>query len=125
MKPKWLPILAIGAPIVLATAEPCDARVVKFVVDQTTPYLGGASWGNAGAYQLMTGTAYMEVDPRERQNRIIVDLENAPRNAKGMVEFSTPFLVLTPADPSRSNEKIFYAVNNRGNSLEGLLTATA
>jgi hypothetical protein len=124
MKPNWLPILAIGALFATAAIQPCEARVVKFVVEQTTPYLGGADWGKAGPYDLLTGTAYMEVDPRDRQNRIIVDLDNAPRNAKGMVEFSTPFFVLKPADMARGNNKLFYALNNRGNSLEGLLTAT-
>lgn len=124
MKPKWLPILAIGALFATAVVQPCEARVVKFVVEQTTPYLGGVDWGKTGPYELLTGTAYMEVDPSERQNRIIVDLDNAPRNAKGMVEFSTPFLVLKPTDMDRGNNKIFYAVNNRGNNLEGLLTAT-
>ena len=124
MKPKWLPILAIGALFATAVVQPCEARVVKFDVEQTTPYLGGADWGHAGPYELLTGTAYMEVDPRERQNRIIVDLDNAPRNSKGMVEFSTPFLVLKPVNTARGNNKIFYAVNNRGNNLEGLLTAT-
>jgi hypothetical protein len=124
MKSRWLPILGIGALLATAVVQPCEARVVKFVVDQTTPYLGGVSWGNAGSYELLRGTAYMEVDPREQQNRVIVDLDNAPRNAKGLVEFSTPFLILKPADMGHSNHKIFYAVNNRGNNLEGLLTAT-
>ena len=40
------------------------------------------------------------------------------------MEFTTQFLILKPVDMQRSNHKIFYAVNNRGNSLEGLLTAT-
>lgn len=124
MKRKWLPILAIGALFATAAIQPSEARVVKFVVEQTTPYLGGVSWGNAGPYQLLRGTAYMEVDPRDGENRVIVDLDDAPRNAAGMVEFSTPFLVLKPADMSRGNNKIFYALNNRGNSLEGLLSAT-
>jgi len=63
-------------------------------------------------------------DPRNPHDAVIVDLENAPRNAAGLVEFSTPFLILKPVDMLRSNHKIFYAVNNRGNNLEGLLTAT-
>ena len=124
MKPKWLPILAIGALFATAAVQPCEARVVKFVVENSASYLGGANWGNTGPYVLLTGTAYMEVDPRDPHDRVIVDIDNAPRNAKGLVEFSTPFLVLKPADMSRGNNKIFYAVNNRGNSLEGLLTAT-
>ena len=33
-------------------------------------------------------------------------------------------MILKPVDMQRSNRKIFYAVNNRGNNLEGLVAAT-
>jgi hypothetical protein len=66
----------------------------------------------------------MEADPHNPHDAVIVDLENAPRNARGLVEFSTQFMILKPVEMQRSNRKIFYAVNNRGNNLEGLLTAT-
>jgi hypothetical protein len=108
----------------VAVGQRSEARVVKFVVQQQSSFLGGADWGNAGPYELLQGTAYLEVDPRDRRDSVIVDLENAPRNAHGMVDFSTPFLILKPVDTQRGNHKIFYAVNNRGNNLEGLLTAT-
>jgi hypothetical protein len=108
----------------LLAAQSCEARVVKLVVEQQGAFVGGAAWGNVGPYEMLRGTAYLQVDPKDRRNAVIVDISNAPRNAKGQVEFSTQFLILKPVDMSRSNHKIFYAVNNRGNSLEGLLTAT-
>jgi hypothetical protein len=55
------------------------------------------------------------VDPHDPLNAVIVDLELAPRNARGRVEFSTPFFILMPVDISRGNKKIFYTANNRGN----------
>src|SRR5207248_286922 len=75
-------------------------------------------------YEMLRGTAHFEVDPRDPRDAVIVDLDKAPRDSHGMVEFSTQFLILKPVDPGRGNHKIFYAVNNRGNNLEGLLTAT-
>ena len=108
----------------LVAAPGSSARVVQLVVEQRSSYLGGASWGNAGPYEMLRGTAFLVADPRNPHDAVIVDLENAPRNAAGLVEFSTPFLILKPVDMQRSNHKIFYAVNNRGNNLEGLLTAT-
>ena len=48
----------------------------------------------------------------------VTDLDKAPRNAKGMVEFSSPFFILKPIDMKRGNQKIFYGVNNRGNKIE-------
>jgi hypothetical protein len=74
-----------------------------------------AEWGTTGAYERLDGTAYMEVDPRDPLNAGIVNLDKAPRNARGMVEFSAPFFILKPADMARGNQKAYYAVNNRGN----------
>ncbi len=75
-------------------------------------------WGTAGAYERLKGTAYMEVDPRDPLNAVIVNLDRAPRNGRGMVEFSSPFLILKPVDMSRGNRKIWYGINNRGNCIE-------
>jgi len=94
-----------------------EARVVRFVVEQRQTFAGGVEWGASGAYERLTGTAYMEVDPRGPLNAVIVDLDKAPRNARGMVEFSTPFFMLKPVDMGRGNHKILYTVNNRGNAL--------
>src|SRR5579859_1910444 len=107
MKPKWLLLHALGAVLTVAAVQPCEARVVNFVVQQTSSYLGGVAWGDAGAYELLRGTAYMEVDPRNPQDSVIVDLENAPLDSNGMVAFSTPFFILKPTDMAHSNNKIF------------------
>src|SRR5437016_7031136 len=48
-----------------------------------------SSWGDAGPYERLDGTAYFEVDPRDALNAGIVNLAKAPKNAKGMVEFSS------------------------------------
>jgi len=118
-------IIAVSAiAFGLTVAQPSDARLVRLVVEQRTAFVGGASWGSAGPYELLRGTAYMEVNPGDPRNALIVDLENAPRNARGMVEFTTQFAIAKPVDMQRSNHKIFHAVNNRGNNLEGLLTST-
>jgi len=100
------------APFSVCTLE---ARVVRFVVENKQPFAGGAQWGSAGAYERLTGTAYIEVDARDPLNALIVDIENAPRTDRGTVAFSTPFFILKPADPARWNHKIYYTANNRGN----------
>jgi hypothetical protein len=108
-------LAAIGWLVAVAFAPPCDARVVRFVVEQTRPFAGGMSFGDVGPYQRLDGTAYMEVDPRDPLNAVIVNLDKAPRNASGRVEFTAPFFILKPADMSRGNHKILYGINNRGN----------
>src|SRR6266849_3091503 len=75
-----------------------EARVVRFVVDRTRIFAEGISFGTVGPYQRLDGTAYMEVDPADPLNATLVNLDRAPRNQRGMVEFSAPFFILKPLD---------------------------
>jgi hypothetical protein len=95
-----------------------EGRVVKLIVERTQPIADGGTYGNAGPYERLDGTAHFEVDPRNRLNEMIVDLEKAPRNSRGMVEFSAPFVIIKPVDIARGNRKILYGINNRGNNIE-------
>ncbi|MFL5269792.1 MAG: alpha/beta hydrolase domain-containing protein, partial [Stellaceae bacterium] len=114
MTKKWTLLAAVSC-LVAFVVQPCQARVVRFIVEQTRPFAGGMSFGDVGPYQRLDGTAYMEVDPHDPLNAVVLNLDRAPRNAKGMVEFSAPFFILKPADVSRGNHKLLYGINNRGN----------
>src|SRR5712671_2691694 len=65
-----------------------EARVVRFIVEQTRTFADGTSFGSVGQYQRLDGTAYMEVDPFDPLNSHIVNISKAPRNVRGMVEFN-------------------------------------
>ena len=101
-----------------ALATPADARVVRIEVERTTPYAGGKEFGDAGRFERLDGTVYMEVDPDDPLNAVIVNLDRAPRNERGMVEFSAPFFIIKPVDMARGNRKLLYGINNRGNAIE-------
>jgi len=104
------------ACLVLAWANGAEAGVVRFVVESRTPFAEGASFGKTGPYERLVGFAYHEVDVADPLNSVITDLVKAPRNARGRVEFRTPFFILKPVDMTRGNRKIYYTVNNRGNN---------
>src|SRR2546426_3231472 len=106
---------ALVALLIVLLPWPCEARVVRFVVAQKRAFADGKAFGSAGPYERLDGTAYFEVDPTDALNAMIVNLDKAPRNARGMVEFSAPFCILKPVDMARGNHKILYAINNRGN----------
>jgi hypothetical protein len=97
---------------------PADARVVRIEVERTAPYAGGKAFGDAGAFERLDGTVQMEVDPDDPLNAVIVNLDRAPRNDRGMVEFSAPFFIVKPVDMARGNRKLLYGINNRGNAIE-------
>jgi Alpha/beta hydrolase domain len=54
-----------------------------------------------------------ELDPAPPQNRVIVDLDKASRNPRGVVDYETDFFILRPVDPGRANGVLVYDVTNR------------
>jgi hypothetical protein len=99
-------------------APPAEARVTRFVIDEKqSPAYGGRSFGRAGPYERITGRAFGEIDPRDPRNAIINDLDLAPRNVRGLVEYVATFSLWQPADPSKASGVLIYAVPNRGNRL--------
>src|ERR1041385_109964 len=67
-----------------------------------------------GSYERIAGKVFFAVDPNLPANRAIADVELAPRNASGLVEFSADLLILRPKDPSKSNGTAFLEIANRG-----------
>ena len=84
-------------------------------ITQTTPAWGGRNFGEVGAYERVIGKAYGEIDPQSPSNSMIQDIALAPKNARGMVEYSTDIDILRPADRSKSNGVLFFNIINRGN----------
>ncbi len=68
------------------------------------------------SYQSISGIAYFTLDPGDEANAAITDIEFAPVNDDGLVEYSADFRVLIPSD-SIANSGLLYNVNNRGGSL--------
>ena len=77
-------------------------------------FADGHEFGAAGAYVRIKGVARGTLDPDAPQNAMIVDLDKAPRNAQGLVEYATDFDILRPKDPLRGSSILVYDVPNRG-----------
>jgi hypothetical protein len=82
-----------------------------------SPTFEGRSFGDTGQYEKVVGKAYGEIDPDDPRNARIVDLQNAPRNAHGNVEYAADFYILQPIDPSKRNGTVLYDAPNRGNKV--------
>src|SRR5262245_47143184 len=106
--------LAVAAAIVVVTAFPAEAHVVRLRVERREVVLNGRAFGAAGPYEKLIGKVDFGVDPNLPRNELIVDLKLAPRNASGDVEASADFYMLKPVDPARGNGRLFYEVGNRG-----------
>ena len=118
MTRRTFALVVLAGLLGILAAIPADARVVRIEVERTAPYAGGKEFGDAGRFERLDGTVHMEVDPDDPLNAVIVNLDRAPRNDRGMVEFSAPFFIIKPVDPARGNRKLLYGINNRGNAIE-------
>src|SRR5262249_141821 len=88
-------------------AVPGEAAITRVVIEHTEPL------GHDG-YQKLTAHYFGQLDPKLPLNAIITDLELAPRNAPGMVEYSGTFTIIKPADMSKVSGVLLYFVPNRG-----------
>src|SRR5947209_4525668 len=99
--------------VLLASLAPLATRaaLVRVEVKERSAVLDGQAFGAAGAYERIIGRAYFAVDPALPANRIIVDIDKAPRNAQGQVEFSSDVYILKPKDARAGNGSVLYEVS--------------
>src|SRR5438093_8033284 len=64
------------------------SRVTRLDISSRRPAFGGKSFGTAGPYEILIGRAHAVADPKAVQNAGIVDIDRAPRNATGLIEYS-------------------------------------
>ena len=99
---KFAPTLAVC--VLLSTAA--HANVVKLEIVRVEP--------EGPAHERVTGYAHGELDPSDPKNALITDIDLAPRNARGKVEYVTKFTLVRPTDMMKSSGVLLYTVVNRG-----------
>jgi hypothetical protein len=92
-----------------------QARITRIDVQSVQPGVPG--------FEIINGVAYGEVDLDDRRNALITDIEFAPRNDKGMVEYSTEFRIQKPL--GNSSGIMLYDVVNRGSPVSELVFGPA
>jgi hypothetical protein len=103
-----------ASAFLVCSAATASAQVTRLEIATRTSVAGGP-FGNAGAYENIRGRIYGEVDPADRRNTIIQDLDLAPRNPKGKVEYVATFSLMKPVDGAKASGVLMYSVVNRGN----------
>jgi len=95
-------------------ASSADAHVTRVEILSHADIQDGRAFGLAGAYERIIGRIYFAVNPENIHNRPIVDLDKAPRNAQGEVEFSADLYLFKPKDMAKGNNAVLFEVSNRG-----------
>ncbi len=88
---------------------------VRLRIDTREPFADGMDFGAVGPYERLAGRILFAIDPADPANRTVVDLDHAPRNPAGLVEYAADVHMLKPIELARGNRRLLYDVNNRGN----------
>jgi hypothetical protein len=123
--------LAVAAAFTLS-AQLAEARITGVTWDPArsqaptmfpgqSPAFGGLSFGATGQYEKLRGTATGELDPNDPRNKVITDIELAPRNAAGRVTYSMDVFILRPINQNNGNQRLLLDFNNRGQMRLGRL----
>jgi hypothetical protein len=119
-----LPIAVLGGLLAAPVADAAPKApapvasgpgVVQIQSTIERPAFKGRSFGSVGRYEKLTGTITGAVDPTDLRNSSITDLAHAPRDARGLVEYSVQYVLLRPVDLSKGNHRVVYEPTNRGN----------
>jgi hypothetical protein len=109
---SWLLIAAAAS---LPPGADSGGGITKITITSRTPAFNNQSFGDVGPYEEIRGIAMGELDPADRRNSLITDIEFAPKSARGHVEYKTTFTILKPVDMTRSPGVLLYNIVNRGN----------
>jgi hypothetical protein len=103
--------MTLAAIIAVPAAQ---AHVSRVVIDSAVPYTLPSG---SVAYTSLSGRIFGTLNPNDPHNTIIQDIQLAPRDANGLVDYIATFQLLVPASP---NGLMFYDVPNRGgNAIPG------
>ena len=107
---KRVVALVVGVCATVLAAAPAHAELTRVDVTTRTDITGSP-------YEKIVGTARFVVDPKDPRNSVIADIDKAPKNGAGRVEFSADLYILRSKDASRSNDIALVEVLNRGRKL--------
>lgn len=99
--------------LTLGMTLPATAKVTRFEVASIKLY----GTFKPGDFVRMEGTVTGELSPSEP----IPGLDRAPRNARGLVEYKAPFVLIAPKDKEAGNGALLVDVPNRGRAIAHFL----
>ncbi|MEO8480813.1 MAG: alpha/beta hydrolase domain-containing protein [Acidobacteriota bacterium] len=107
--------LLAGIALVALCAASSSAEVVRIEVRRRD---------TVGGFERLIGRVFFTINPKALSSRDIADIDLAPTNAAGLVEFSSDLLLFRPRDVARGRGAVFLEVVNRGRDQSlGLMSA--
>jgi hypothetical protein len=107
---------ALSVSLILLLPLLVAAEVARVEITARRDVAGGKAFGSAGPYEQIVAKLYFVIDPANRRNQVIADLDKAPKNAAGKIEMSADLVIVRPRDTSRGNGIALFDIVNRGNT---------
>ncbi len=116
MNCRRLHVIALGFTLAFVPSL-TQAEVKRIEITSRADVQNGSPFGTSGPYERLVGKVYFAVDPGNPRNKVIANVDKAPRNARGEVEFSADLSIYKPKDASRGNGVLLFDIVNRGGSV--------
>ena len=94
-----------------------SAEVSRVEITSRRDAGGGRSFGPAGVYERLAGKIYFLIDPSNKRNQVVADLDKAQKNRAGKIEMSADLVIFKPRDPNRGNGIALFDIVNRGGTV--------
>src|SRR5262249_2688083 len=94
-----------------------SAEVSRVEMTSRRDAAGGRSFGPAGVYERLAGKIYFLIDPGNKRNQVIADIDRTPKNSAGKIEISADLVIFKPRDPNRGNGIALFDIVNRGGTV--------
>jgi len=106
-------LVIVPAVLLIGLPPSSRAEITSIVISSTQPYGDFA----AGKYIRMEGEAHGVLLPKEP----IPDLDKAPRNSAGLVEYRAPITLVIPESRRAGNGTLLVEIPNRGRPISHML----
>jgi hypothetical protein len=101
-----------------ALAPIADAHVSQITINTVeSPTYAGETFGAVGTYTRIDGTFTGKLDPTDPRNAVIVDIDKAPRDSRGLVTYTADFQILKPTSLAQGNHRVLLELPNRGGTF--------
>src|SRR5262245_21820273 len=115
MKLRHAALAAFVATVILPASVRAEVSRVEITTRRNVA--GGRSFGSTGPYEQIVGKLYFAIDPANKRNLVITDLDKATKNAAGKIEMSADLVILKPLDASKGNGIALFDIVNRGRGV--------
>ena len=96
---------------------------ISLEINECVSFADGYEFDGAGTYERLAGRAHFAVDPKAPANAGICDIDKAPVNGDGLVEFASDIFIYRPVDPAKANKRVFYDYGNREKSYNNRIVS--